>query len=237
MNAIKIRHVAFLAIVLFALVPVCSAQTQLAGDWQGTLSAGGVSLRLVFHIHAATDGTLSATLDSVDQGVNGIPVTTITLKDSKLSLTVDTVHGTYEGAVNKDGSEIDGTWSQGQPLELDLKRTPALKPAAQAAKPAVPSDVDGTWSGTLDAGGTTLHILIKIVNTQDGLTAEMQSPDQSPVWINATSVKRNGAALTIEISGIGVTYEGKLAKDLGSMEGTFTQMGNALPLALTKEKN
>jgi hypothetical protein len=223
---------AILSLAVMALSPLCRAQSQIAGDWQGTLNAGGVQLRLALHVAAAKDGSLTATLDSIDQGANGIPVTSVTLKDSKLSLTVDAVHGTYEGTVNKDATEIDGTWSQGQPLELNFKRAPAQ--AAAAPKPAAPSDIDGSWMGTLDAGAVKLRIVFKIVNTQDGLTAQLQSPDQSPVWIQASSVARSGSSVTITFSGIGVVYDGKIAADLTSIEGTFTQMGKPLPLAMKR---
>ncbi|MGB8030647.1 MAG: alpha/beta fold hydrolase [Terracidiphilus sp.] len=206
------------------------AQSQLVGDWKGTLSAGGVELRLVLHVTAATDGSLTATLDSVDQGAYGIPVTTVTLKDSKFSLVVDAVHGTYEGTLNKDASEIDGTWSQGVPLQLNLRR-------ATAAEAAPPTDIDGTWMGTLTAGAIQLRIVFKIANTADGLTARMQSPDQSPAWVPASAVKREGATLTVEIKGIGATFAGKISADLNSIGGTFTQMGNDLPLVLERVKD
>ena len=234
MKGSMIRNLALPVALAAMFVPLARAQTQLAGDWQGTLSAGGMQLRLVLHITAAKDGTLTATLDSVDQNASGIPVSAISLKDSKLSLTVDAVHGTYEGTVNKDATEIDGTWSQGQPLELNFKRAAASENAAP--KPAPPSDIDGTWTGTLDASGTKLRILFKIVNTADGLTAKMQSPDQSPVWVSATAVKRDGASLTIEMTGLGVAYQSKIADKLDSMTGTFTQNGHVLPLALQREK-
>jgi fermentation-respiration switch protein FrsA (DUF1100 family) len=223
-----------------ALAPLSRAQAQIAGDWQGTLSAGGVQLRLVLHITAAKDGSLTATLDSLDQGANGIPVNAVTLKDSKLSLAVDAVHGSYEGTVNKDATEIDGTWSQLQPLPLNFTRAPAqaaAAPSPAAPKPAPPSDIDGTWQGTLDTGALKLRILFKIVNTQDGLTAQMQSPDQTPVWIPASSVTRNAGALTITLKGVGITFDGKISADLSSIDGTLTQMGGSLPLALKPVKD
>jgi hypothetical protein len=65
----------------------------------------------------------------------------------------------------------------------------------------------------------------------------MQSPDQSPVWVPATLVKRDGSSLTIEIKGIGATFEGKIAEGQGSIDGTFTQMGTVLPLALQHLKD
>ena len=117
-----------------------AAQASIAGDWQGTLNAGQAQLRLVLHITAGKDGALTSSLDSIDQGANGIPVSATSMKESKLSLTVDAVHGTYEGTVNKDVSEIDGTWTQTMPLPLKFTRA---QPQV-AAKPGPPSDVDGT---------------------------------------------------------------------------------------------
>jgi hypothetical protein len=231
-----IRNLTLLIGLVSMLAPTCRAQAQLAGDWQGTLSAGSAQLRLILHITAAKDGSLTATLDSVDQSAYGIPVTTVTLKDSKFSLVVDAVHGTYEGTVNKDASEIDGTWSQGQPLELDFKRAPVTPPPA-AAKPAAPSDIDGSWTGAISTGTTELHLIFKIVNTQDGLTAQMQSPDQSPVWIAAFSVTRVGGTLIITMQGIGATFEGAISGDLGSIDGSFTQGNVKLPLLLKRTKN
>ena len=134
------RTLALIALATTALASLGYAQAQIAGDWQGALNVGGAQLHLVLHLVAAKDGSLTATLDSVDQGANGIPVTTATLKDSKLSLAIDAIHGTYEGTVNKDASEIDGTWTQGMPLELNFKR--AAAPAASATPAAKPS-LDG----------------------------------------------------------------------------------------------
>ena len=206
------------------------ATPPIAGDWQGTLSAGGVQLRLALHIAAGKDGALTATLDSLDQGALGIPVSSIDLKQTQLTLGVPAVGGTYTGTVNQDASEIDGTWSQGQPLALNFKRA-----APQAAvMPAPPSEIDGAWLGTLHAGAIQLRLVFKIANTSAGLTAQMQSPDQSPVWVPCTSVKRDGAALTIEINSIGAKFAGKISAGLDSIDGTFTQMGNAIPLVLKK---
>ncbi|PYX75125.1 MAG: hypothetical protein DMG78_04995 [Acidobacteria bacterium] len=53
-------------------------------------------LRLVLHITKAADGSLMATLNSVDQGANDIPVKSAILKGSKLNLDVTAVQGIYE---------------------------------------------------------------------------------------------------------------------------------------------
>ena len=70
----------------------------IAGDLEGTLHTGA-DLHLVLHITKGNDGALKATLDSVDQKAYGIPVSSVSLKDSKLALDVAAVHGTYDGKV------------------------------------------------------------------------------------------------------------------------------------------
>ena len=221
-------------IVLFAGATLAHAQ-DIAGDWQGTLSAGGMELRLVLHLTKATDGSLKATLDSIDQGANGIPVSSITLKDSKLHLGVDAVHGTYDGTVAADAKTISGTWSQGQDLPLEFKR--AAAPVKTEHKPAKPSDIDGAWMGTLDLNTAKLRVVFHIINTEDGLIATMDSPDQNVKGMPTTSVTRNGANLKIEAKSIGGVFDGKIAADLSSIDGTFTQMGATHPLLLKRVKD
>jgi len=72
----------------------------------------------------------NATMVSVDQGGAEIPVTTIEQKDTKLTLLVKAVGGEYHAEINKDGTELNGTWSQnGNELPLTLKKKAAEAPA------------------------------------------------------------------------------------------------------------
>src|SRR5271165_353618 len=135
------RRLTLMLLVAASLSAVCRAESQVAGDWQGTLRAGGAEFRLVLHI-TAKDGNLAATLDSLDQGANGIPVNAVTLKDSKLSLTINAINGNYSGVVNKEATQIAGTWSQGQPMKLDFERAPA-RAAASVSAPAAKPTLDG----------------------------------------------------------------------------------------------
>jgi fermentation-respiration switch protein FrsA (DUF1100 family) len=224
-------------ILLTFLVAASFAQSQdIAGDWQGTLSPNGAELRLVLHITKAPDSSLKATLDSIDQpGANGIPVNSITLKDSKLNLDVATVHGTYEGKVATDGKTITGTWTQAAPLPLEFKR--ATAPIKTEHKPAKPSDIDGAWMGTLDTGALKLRVVFHILNTEDGLTATMDSLDQGMKGLPTTSVTRDGSSLKIEAKNIGGVFEGKIAPDLSSIDGKWTQGGGTMPLVLKPAKD
>lgn len=94
----------------------------ISGNWQGTLHAGPQDLRLIVEIAKADGGGWKASLFSIDQTTNAIPVSSVTLVGSNLVLTVDAVRGTYEGKLTADGASIAGTWTQGVPLPLELRR-------------------------------------------------------------------------------------------------------------------
>ncbi len=231
------KRILILAMMLISLlIGAGLAQAQdIAGDWQGSLNTGQGELRLVLHIIKGTDGALKATLDSVDQGANGIPVSSISFKNSKLSLGIDAVHGTYEGTLGADGKTISGTWSQGSALALDFKR--ATAPIKTEHKPAKPSDIDGTWSGTLDTGTVKLRIVFHISNTEDGLIATMDSPDQNLKGMPMTGVTRDGTSLKIEAKQIGGSFSGTIAADLSTMNGKWSQGGVEVPLVLKRAKD
>ena len=122
------RRTIILAALALSLAVFGNAQN-IAGDWQGTLQAGQQRLRLVLHVAETGDGGFKATLDSIDQGARGIPVSSVKLKDSKLSLGVEAVHASFHGKVNADATAISGEWEQmGNWLSLTFKR---LKVEAQ----------------------------------------------------------------------------------------------------------
>jgi uncharacterized protein len=222
-----------LACSLVVLIGMSHAQ-DVTGDWQGTLHAGAADLHLVLHIGKSDNGALKATLDSVDQAANGIPVSSISLKDSKLSLAVELVHGTYDGKLSSDGATISGTWSQGQALPLDFKRAAAPIPAA---KPVKPSDIDGPWIGTLDAGaGIKLRVVFHIVNTESGLVSTMDSPDQGMNGLPTTKTTRDGSKLKIDVQKISGAFEGTIDADTNSIVGTWSQ-GAEMALVLRRLKD
>ncbi len=221
------------ALVLFA--SLLSFAQDITGDWNGTLNTGAGELRLILHVSKNSDGTLQSMLDSVDQGANGIPVTSTTLKDSILNLKVDAVNGTYEGKVSADTKEIVGTWTQGAGMSLTFHRGGiAVKPAPKAAKA---SDIDGDWLGTLDTDMGKLRLALHITNTDQGLTATMDSLDQGANGMRVTSVTRNGASLKFDMQAINGAYDGTIGADLASFSGTWTQLGKSWPLEFKRVKD
>jgi len=62
----------------------------------------------MLHISHTSGGSLNASMDSVDQSANGIPITTIAFQNPKLTFASDGIHGKHEGTLRTDGSAIEG---------------------------------------------------------------------------------------------------------------------------------
>lgn len=124
--------------LIACLVSLTSQGQDITGDWNGVLNVQGIQLRLVFHI-SRTEGVYSATVDSPDQNVTGIPVTAVSYEQSVLKLSVAAIGMEYEGALGADGN-IKGTFKQaGQAFPLDLGRAAVEKEApVRPQEPAKP---------------------------------------------------------------------------------------------------
>jgi Lysophospholipase len=91
----------------------------ITGQWNGILKVQGAQLRIVFNI-IKTDNGYSSTMDSPDQGANGIPVTTTSFDHSILKLAITNARIEYEGTLDKDRN-IVGTFMQaGQSFPMNL---------------------------------------------------------------------------------------------------------------------
>lgn len=114
------------------------AQIDVKGIWEGKLQAG-VELRILFHISMSEDGSLSATMDSPDQGVKGIPVEKVTLEGNTLVIEMPSVGGRYDGKVQEDAKRIEGTWKQsGMTFPLDLERLEEMPKVNRPQEPERP---------------------------------------------------------------------------------------------------
>lgn len=117
---------------------------EIEGLWLGNLGVqGGQGLRILFNISTSPDGSISATMDSLDQGVKGIPVETVTYKDNKLHLGVKSIRGTFDGTLKEDGKTIEGEWKQsGLTLPLVLSRIDEIPELRREQDPVKPYPYD-----------------------------------------------------------------------------------------------
>lgn len=118
---------------------VAAPLAPVVGIWQGALALPtGQSLTLVFHVAVDEEGDLRATLDSPDQGAEGIPVERAAFDDGVLSLDLPAIAARFEGRVQAPDS-MTGAWSQGgAELPLSMTRVEEVRRPSRPQEPEPP---------------------------------------------------------------------------------------------------
>jgi hypothetical protein len=122
------------AAVAFAQTPV----SPVAGTWEGAIDAGAMKLRIGVAITIQPGGTLTATMDSPDQGAYGLALNDVAFADGVLKFALRIANGTFEGRLNDAGTEIAGTWTQGMAMPLVLKKVEKLARPGRPQEPKPP---------------------------------------------------------------------------------------------------
>jgi CubicO group peptidase (beta-lactamase class C family) len=100
--------------------------------------------------------------------------------------------------------------------------------------------LEGHWEGRIDVPGRPLGIQIELSRGEDGaLTGHISIPAQNLRQVPLTGFERSGRQLRFAIAptpGIpgDPTFEGEVAEDGATIEGTFRQGGAALPFTLER---
>ena len=107
-------------LIITLLISFTATAQDITGKWNGVLKVQGTQLRLVFNV-TKSENTFTSTMDSPDQGANGIPVTKTTFENSKIKFEVANARIEYDGQLK--GDEIIGTFKQGgQVFPMNLSR-------------------------------------------------------------------------------------------------------------------
>ena len=201
------------------------SSSTLEGQWRGSLQAGEAMLHLVLHVTKAEDGSLKATIDSLDQGVYGIEVTSFAQKDSILRFSVASVSASYEGKLAADQRGIEGDWMQGSvSLPLIFHRQ-AAGAGARKLSDAIAS-AEGVWQGALEGNGMRLRLQLHVSHDyRNQLVAALDSPDQGASGLPAVKVSQKDASFHFEIPMVSGVYDGTLNAARTAINGSWTQNG------------
>ncbi|MFB3827914.1 MAG: alpha/beta hydrolase family protein [Bryobacteraceae bacterium] len=181
------------------------------GHWLGTLDLGAAKLRIALHI---ANG--KGTLDSLDQGATGIPLSTLTTDAGKINFEIAALGAQYEGALSADGKQITGTFHQrGLTLPLLFTRTESPVELARPQEPRKPypyeeAEVTYENKGIRLAGALTLpraagpHPAVLLITGSGPQDRNETVAGHRPFLVLADYLTRRGCAvLRVDDRGVG----------------------------------
>lgn len=204
--------------LLLCLAAPLAAQSSIEGSWEGALQLPNAKLRLRINIKTTPAG-LTATADSPDQGAFGLPVSSVSFADKTLKWEMSQLRASYEGKLNDAGTEIAGTFTQGMPMPLTLKRLDAAAAAGpnrpQEPKPPFPYSIEEVTfpskaPGVALAGTLTLppgagpHPAVILISGSGPQNRDEALMGHKPFHVLADHLSRRGiAVLRYDDRGIG----------------------------------
>lgn len=112
----------------------------LTGSWMGKIKTGAIDLRVIFNLSLVERDSLTATLDSPDQGAKNIKLGQVTVTGENVKINAPGLRGEYNGTLKND-TLIEGTWTQAgnsTPLNLNKLKTAFSIIRPQEPKPPYP---------------------------------------------------------------------------------------------------
>jgi pimeloyl-ACP methyl ester carboxylesterase len=131
----------FLLMILMFVCNILYAQTDVTGIWNGTLKVAG-EVRLLLHVTKSPTGLYDGTLDSPDQNAFGIKCDKLEVNknaqgNTTITFTVNKIKVSYTGTLIND-STINGTFTQGINIPLELHRSGVTVIAKNIERPQTP---------------------------------------------------------------------------------------------------
>lgn len=208
------------ALMLFlGLSTPAIADNAHSGVWLGTLTTPTGPLRLKVHASVAEDGSMTGTLESLDQAPGQrIPMSDFHIDDTEMRFEIPALGATYQGQWDAEAGHYDGEFSQGVTLELDFAR-------ADTSSIVVIDGLDGSWTGQLDRETVQLDFNLHIETGEDGTQASLDSITQGAYGIPVAGLEREGDTVRFRIPAANVTYEAQLDSDGSGLTGRWQRPG------------
>lgn len=198
----------------------------LEGNYAGTLQAAEAQLHLILHLTKSANGSLQATLDSLDQAVYAIEASSISFSAATLKFEVASAGAHFEGKVSADHLTIEGEWVQGNvSLPVLFHRQAANAGSHQPSQAIFP--VEGNWQSALEAHGLRLRYQLHVSHDTEGeLVAALDNLDQSVIGLPAVRVLlKEDNSFHFEIPSVAGIFEGTFNPAKNTIVGNWSQTG------------
>jgi uncharacterized protein len=131
--------------------------SKVEGTWQGAIETDHMRMRLQLHITHDDKGGLLASVDSLDQEIQGIPASNVTERAGEVKFELSAFGAQYLGTLSATKNETAGHWSQnGNDERLDFRRSDRILELRRPQNPAKPYPYkeEEVWFATADGKAT-----------------------------------------------------------------------------------
>jgi len=203
-----------------------------SGHWTGTIQIPDREIRFTIDLAKNGAGELIGTFSNPGENVKGLPLRKTSVEGRSIRFE-GRADQPFAGEISADGQEILGGYTfENYSIPFSMKREGPAQIEAPARMARIGKELEGSWDGTVNAGGRAIHVILALANGTDG-TANGKLVDltDGEVEIPVTAMTQTGASVAIEFKNLGSSYSATLNPEKTEMAGTYRQ--GELSTALT----
>lgn len=202
-----------------------SAANDWDAEWEGTLDAGTVKLRLLLQLKKDEEGEWEGQLISLDQNNAKMMLKEFSIDDESMSFELAQPPASFEGALSEDGTVAEGKWNQGG-FQADL----VFERSDSGSEP----ELIQVWNGTLKDGNRELRMRFRVLQDDEGeMSVRLDSLDEGISNLFG-ELTHEGDSVVVEFSAVGARFEGTMNDAANEIDGEWKQRGASLELDLER---
>jgi hypothetical protein len=230
-------HRTVVAVALFLVsAPVARAQAPVdpSGHWEGSIQIPGSELTFEIDLAKNGKGEFAGTVNNPAERIKGLPLRTVVVEGRSISFDARRDQP-MTGTLSADGKSISGDATlSGYVLPFSLTRTGDAEIVEPARSAPIDKELEGTWNGTLDANGTSMHFVLTMASQPDGsATARAISLDEGELEVPLV-VTQKGSSVVLVNNVVPSSFAGVLNSERTELSGTFTQGSVDLPMTFRR---
>lgn len=223
---------------LFVSAPVVGAQAAASvdpsGHWHGSVETPSGDLAFDIDLGRAADGSFAGAISVAVQHLSGLPLLEVRVDGRAIHFHAR-IDQLFDGELSADGRSISGSFRiEGAALPFSLTRTggAVIPPPVKSAR--ITDTLEGTWTGTLDAEGTPLKVVLTMANQPDGTATGRLVNLAEGGLVLPLSIAQEGTNVTLSTPVLAASFRGVLKAADRELAGTWTEGGTALPVTFSR---
>ncbi len=219
--------------------PLLCAQTGVAGHWEGVFKPEGREIGISVDLAQNDKGVWIGSMGVPAQNMTGLVVKDLAVNGKSVKfMAVELMMSTVDLTLGADG-KLTGTISnpRASALPIAFERKGDAKVQLPPTSPAVSKDLEGEWSGALQApGGNEMQVTIRFKNQPDNtVLATIDVPATNAAAMPLNDVKQTGDKVEFGVKIANANFEGSFNKEKTEIAGKLVHDEQSMPLVLKKK--
>lgn len=219
-----------------------TSTSDVRGFWKGVVEPiPEMEVEFIMKIGMSDKGELGGSVDIPAQGATGLPVKSVSVQDTNVSVKLNLAQMGFSGTFGEKGTQMEGEWGgPGGKIPIRFVRFDPNADEHEEVElsfdsPSDKPDLRGHWEGVLEVQGARLRLVLHIGATPGGeFHGTLDSPDQGATGIPIHSVQFDPPEAFMDWKALAAKFNGKLSEDGASLEGKFIQLGNEMDMSFKR---